>query len=41
MKLRWLLARMTGPVDGTCSSPMTVGRHTAFANGGTTECRNP
>ena len=37
-KLRWLLARITPPVAGTCSSPVTVGRHTARATGGTTRC---
>jgi hypothetical protein len=35
-KLRWLLARITPPVLGTFSSPVTVGRHTALATGGIT-----
>ena len=39
-KLRWLLARITGPAVGTRSSPVTVGRHTALPSGGMTECRN-
>jgi hypothetical protein len=40
-KLRWLLARMTPPVEGTFSTPTTVGRHTALATGGTTRCTTP
>src|SRR3954469_14288041 len=40
-KLRWLLARITGPVAGTFSIPVTVGRHTTLASGGTTACRTP
>src|SRR3954447_21491494 len=40
-KLRWLLARITGPVRGTFSSPVTLGRHTILARGGTTVWRTP
>ena len=40
-KLRWLLARITGPVGGTWSSPVTVGRQTALASGGTTRVQEP
>ena len=33
-----MLARITAPLRGTCSSPVTVGRQTALATGGTTVC---
>jgi len=33
MNDRWLLAKMTGPVCGTCSRPVTCGRNSAQNSG--------
>jgi hypothetical protein len=37
---RWLLARITGPVDGTISSPETFGRQSARSIGATVTLPN-
>jgi hypothetical protein len=37
MKERWLLARMTGPVSGTFSRPVTWGRKSTKTSGRSTK----